>query len=645
MGEKGDLINRFICIHSHFYQPPREDPWTEEVMLEESAHPYHDWNERITAECYAPNTASPVFDQDGNLIHIINNYSWTSFDLGPTLLAWMEKKAPSVYKSILRADERSVKKFSGHGSAIAHPYSHVVLPLANARDRRTLVKWGIIDFQRHFHRYPEGMWLPETAVNYDTLEALAEEGIKFTILAPHQAEKVRKMGEEEWTDVSNGTIDPKRPYLCRLPSGKTLSIFFYDKYVSHDVAFGNLLDDGRAFAIRLVGAFTDEPIPQLENIATDGETYGHHRRYGHLALSACLHYIIAKKLARVTNYGEFLEKFPPEYEVRIIEDTSWSCAHGIERWRSGCGCNTGLHPSWRQDWRRPFREANDWLRDRLSECFELYGSKLLKDPWKAREDFISVAHKKSKENFEYFLARHAVDELSHESMVKAIKLLEMQKQSLLMQMSCAWFFDDITSIECIQSMKHAARAIQLCQEATGVDLEGEYIRLLQKAKSNIIEEDDGSMIYLRKVKPYSVGAIKAAASWLVGLKVRAILNNLSRADLNRIEELVKQVEELSITDKDALSVNASYIVKRWFNKLKRDPTNVSVMKELQKMLNLLRALGLNQNPWFSYKVAFFLFKKYYNEMRTKALHGDKSAAEWLSSFKLLADQLGIKFRT
>ncbi|MEM4297844.1 MAG: DUF3536 domain-containing protein [Nitrososphaerota archaeon] len=483
-------------------------------MPERSAYPYHDWNERITAECYAPNTPSEVWDEEGHLTHIINNYSWMSFDFGPTLLDWMEKKARSVYRAILKADEISKKRFSGHGSALAHPYSHVILPLTDHKDKRTLIRWGIADFKRRFGRYPEGMWLPETAVCYDTLEALAEEGIKFTILSPHQAEKVRKIGEA-WTDVSDGRIDPKLAYLCPLRSGREITIFFYDKYISNDVAFGDLLKDGKAFAQRLLAAFKDEPIAQLESIATDGETYGHHKRQGHLALSSCLHHILVKKLARITNYGEFLERFPPKYEVKIIENTSWSCVHGIERWRNGCSCSTGLHPGWSQAWRRALREAHDWLRDRLLDCFELHASQLLKDPWKARDDYISVIHQRSKEAVESFLAQHAKGPLSYEAKSKILKLLEMQRHSFLMQTSCAWFFDDISNIESIYSMMQAARAIQLCKEATDTMLEDRYVKILQNAKSNIEEEGDGSQVFLKRAKPHSLDIIKVGAHFVV----------------------------------------------------------------------------------------------------------------------------------
>ncbi|HJQ40261.1 MAG TPA: DUF3536 domain-containing protein, partial [Thermoanaerobaculia bacterium] len=378
---------RFITIHGHFYQPPRENPWLEAVETQDSAFPYHDWNERITVECYEPNASARILDDADRIRRIVNNYASISFNFGPTLLSWLQSVAPETYASILDADRISRERFSGHGCAIAQAHNHIILPLANARDQRTQVRWGIRDFEHRFGRKPEGMWLPETAVDVASLEALAAEGIAFTILEPHQAARWRHPGP----------LDPTVPYLCRLPSGASIAIFFYDGPISRAVAFERLLARGENFALRIVGAFQNGDA-QLVNIATDGETYGHHHRFGEMALAYALQFIDDNRLARLTNYGEQLERQPPLHEVEIKERTSWSCAHGVERWRSDCGCNTYSSPGWNQQWRTPLRNALDWLRDELSAIYERYGRQAFHDPWQTRDDYIDVILDRSGDN-------------------------------------------------------------------------------------------------------------------------------------------------------------------------------------------------------------------------------------------------------
>ncbi|MBE3091586.1 MAG: glycoside hydrolase, partial [Candidatus Atribacteria bacterium] len=337
---------KYICIHGHFYQPSRENPWLEDIELQDSAYPFHDWNEKISEECYKGNSNSRILDKQGNIIKIVNNYSRISFNFGPTLLSWMEKHQPEIYQTVLEGDKISQKRYHGHGSAIAQIYNHIIMPLANDRDKYTQIYWGIKDFQARFRRYPEGMWLSETAVDYRTLEIMADLGIQFTILAPHQAKKIRKMKENTpWQEVNQTSLNTKQPYVCHLPSGKLIYLFFYDGPISHEVSFGDILSNGEKLANRLLKAFSqDNGPPELVHIATDGETYGHHHRFGDMALAYCLHYIEENKLATITNYGEYLEFNPPGYEVEIVENSSWSCFHGIERWRSDCGCYCGIHP-------------------------------------------------------------------------------------------------------------------------------------------------------------------------------------------------------------------------------------------------------------------------------------------------------------
>jgi len=389
-------LSKNICIHAHFYQPPRENAWLEEVEPQDSAYPYHDWNQKISAECYGPNAKSRILDSKKMIVDIVNNYSKISFNFGPTLLSWLRREEPDIYNAIIEADNISRDNFSGHGSAIAQCYNHMIMPLASSRDKRTQILWGIRDFESHFRRMPEGMWLPETAVDLETLDIMAEEGVKFIILAPSQGAKTRRLGENEWKEVNGSKIDSQIPYLCTLPSGRSIAIFFYNGPISHDVAFGGLLKNGENFAKRLNSTFVDSQEPQLVHIASDGETYGHHHRFGDMALGFCLHYIESNKLADITIYGEFLEKFPPKHEVTLFENSSWSCVHGVERWRNNCGCNSGIHPSWNQEWRLPLRGALDWLRDNLLRMYEKEMSVYAHDTWKTRDEYIDVVLDRSK---------------------------------------------------------------------------------------------------------------------------------------------------------------------------------------------------------------------------------------------------------
>jgi alpha-amylase/alpha-mannosidase (GH57 family) len=508
-------MERYLCIHGHFYQPPRENPWLEAVETQDSAYPYHDWNEKVTAECYAPNSASRILDGEGRIVAIRTNYTRISFNFGPTLLSWMENHSPEVYQAILDADRQSIQWRSGHGNAIAQAYNHVIMPLATPADKETQIRWGVRDFERRFRRYPEGLWLPETAVDIATLELLAEAGIKFTILAPRQAARVRKIGAQRWEEVG-GKIDPARAYRCVLPSGRAISLFFYDGPISQAVAFENLLFRGEDFAHRLLAGFSERRRwPQLLSIATDGETYGHHHKFGDMALAYALNYIETNGHARLTNYGEYLEKFPPAYEVEVHERTSWSCVHGIERWRRNCGCNTGSHPGWNQEWRTHLRETFDWLSGRLWRGYEEEAKKFLKDPRSARNDYIDVILDRSAQTVDSFLGAHATGELSFEERSLVLKFLELQRYSLLMYTSCGWFFDDISGIEAVQVMGYASRAIQLAKEVLETDLEPEFLEKIERAKSNVPEKGDGSRIYRKAVKPSMIDLTKVGVHYAV----------------------------------------------------------------------------------------------------------------------------------
>lgn len=506
------MSRRAVCIHGHFYQPPRENPWLEVIEGQESAAPYHDWNERITAECYAPNAAARILNQDGTIRCILNNYSRMSFNIGPTLLSWMQLQAPEVYAAILDAENQSRTRFSGHSSAIAQAYAHGILPLSNARDKRTQVLWGIEDFKHRFGHDPEGFWLPETAVDVATLEVLAQLGIRFTVLAPHQIGRVRKIGEQSWLDVGGGRVNPRMPYRIQLPSGNTIAIFAYDGPIAHEVSFGTLLENGERFKKRLLGAFNlADPQPQLVHLATDGEAYGHHRKFGDMALAYVLNQLDDDPNIDLTNYGEWLDNYPPSHEAEIIEVTSWSCVHGIERWRSDCGCNSGGRPDWNQSWRAPLRAALDALRDDVGARFEGRGRDLFRDPWKARDAYISVMLDRSNDRIFDFFEAHAREPLSDEQQVEAFQWMELQRHAVLMYASCGWFFDDISGIEATQVLRYAGRVTDLASQLFQAKVDEPFLKLLEKGKSNVSSAGDGRTIYEASVRSAKVRLAGVAA--------------------------------------------------------------------------------------------------------------------------------------
>src|SRR5208283_1253587 len=464
--------------------------------------PYHDWNERVTAECYAANAVSRIWDTEGRIAQLVNNYASISFNFGPTVLLWMQKYATDAYEAILEADRQSLEKFSGHGNALAQAYNHMILPLANSRDKNTQIIWGIKDFEYRFGRKPEGLWLPETAVDLETLDIMAQVGICFAILSPSQARKVRSIDGNAWQDVSGGKIDPGMAYRVLLPSGSVMNLFFYDGSISHALAFEGLLNSGEAFAKRLLSAFPDShSSPRLVHIATDGESYGHHHRGGDMALAHALNYIESNGLAQLTNYGRYLADHPPTHEVEIFENSSWSCAHGIERWRSDCGCNSGGHPGWNQAWRGPLRAALDWLRDAVAPAFEQLAGRFLSDPWAARDDYIDIVVDRAPERVGAFLSRHAARPLSYEDEVTVLKLMELQRHAMLMYTSCGWFFDELSGIETVQVIQYAGRVLQLADQLFSGSFEPGFLEHLERAKSNIPEHRDGRTVYEKWVRP------------------------------------------------------------------------------------------------------------------------------------------------
>ncbi len=533
---------RFVCIHGHFYQPPRENPWLETVEVQDSAAPYHDWNDRITAECYAPNGASRINNHHNEIIRIMNNYARMSFNFGPTLLSWLHDKAPRTYRMILDADRYSAQRYGGHGSAIAQVYNHIIMPLANQRDARTQIRWGIADFEHRFGRRPEGMWLAETAANRSVLDLMAQEGIRFTILSPSQCSSVRRLTpekpaatnsdpkddaqpeEDTWIWTPNATVDPTHPYLVRLEEGRSIAVFFYDGPTSRAIAFEGLLNSGDDFASRLFGVFHPEspdpdepPTAQLSHVATDGESYGHHHKHGEMALSYAMHCIEEGRQARLTNYGEFLAKFPPAWEAEIIENTSWSCSHGIERWRSNCGCNSG-NTSWNQRWRAPLRSALDGLRDAVTPLSEQLSQKFFKNLWAARDAYIHVILDRSPTVVGHFFEQHATHLLSSRERVTALELMELQRHAQLMYTSCGWFFDEISGIETVQVIAYAGRVLQLAARlfgAPGEALEAQFLAILAEAKSNLPEIGDGAEVYRRYVSTMRIGLEQVGAHYAI----------------------------------------------------------------------------------------------------------------------------------
>lgn len=487
---------RHICIHGHFYQPARENPWTGTVPLAADAYPFHDWNARITAESYGPNAWSQIRDSHGRTSEIVNNYERINFDFGPTLLSWLESNAREVYDAVLAADKSSLSRFSGHGSAIAQCYNHVIMPLANRRDKETQIVWGIRDFRHRFGRDPEGMWLPETAVDLESLDLLAEHGIKFTVLAPRQIAASRALGDEEWTENEHESVDPRHHYIVRLPSGRSIVVFVYNGALARAVAFERLLTNGDQFAARLLSDFSEvRTHPQLAHIATDGETYGHHHTFGDMALAYALRAVEKHSGVRLTNYAEFLHLHAPQHEAKILENTSWSCAHGIERWRSNCGCKMNTLADWNQEWRTPLRESLDWLRDEINPHFEKVCGKHLADPWKARNDVIDLFLCPDPLTEKEFFARHQAKRLTSASREQALQLLHLQRHMMLMYSSCGWFFDDITGVEATILLRQAGWVIRNARETLRLDPLDGFLEHLRLARSNDPDAGDGASIF------------------------------------------------------------------------------------------------------------------------------------------------------
>lgn len=550
----------YVAIHGHFYQPPRENPYLESIERQPGAEPFHNWNERIYWECYRPNAFSRILSSTGEVEAIVNNFEYLSFNIGPTLMRWLKIYDPEVYERIVEGDRHSCRRLHGHGNAIAQVYNHMILPLASERDKITQIRWGKADFESHFGRPPEGMWLAETAVDYPTLEALVAEGIRFIILAPSQAQRCRSLPSAShsnplWYTVNGGQIDPTRPYRCFLkgqhpttasstlwpplsgtkdgtkdkdgtkngtkngtnagqPSGfyaaPYIDIFFYDGPISRDMSFSDLLSDAQVWSDRLNTAIKgDQRSAQLLSMAIDGETFGHHRK----GAEKCLSYGFSRSFPQrgwtVTNFAHYLSLQAPTWEVELKPVTAWSCSHGVDRWQRHCGC--GQEGDTHQHWRQPLRQALDWLRDQLADIYEEQGSRLFLDPWMVRDSYIAVLGDRCPDRVLAFLQHHQAYGLDQEEQVDALCLLEMQRYSLLMYTSCGWFFEEISRPEGVQILCYAARALELAGELTGTQLEPEFLERLTLAPSNSPHFSDGADLYRQLVKTAQVSLEQIAA--------------------------------------------------------------------------------------------------------------------------------------
>jgi alpha-amylase/alpha-mannosidase (GH57 family) len=512
----------YVTVHGHFYQPPRENPYLNAVERQPSASPFHDWNERIHYECYRPNAFARILNEQGHLVGVVNNYEYLSFNIGPTLMSWLEKYDLETYQRILEADRKSCERLNGHGNAIAQVYNHIILPLANERDKYTQVRWGKADFQMRFGRAPEGMWLAETAVDYATLKVLVDEGIRFIVLAPSQAQRCRLLAHADadspWLEVGGSQVDPTQPYRCFLPEGDRtkdyIDIFFYDGPISRDMGFNDVLSSSQHFAGRIGQAVRGDHRPaQLISVATDGETFGHHKGGTEKALAYAFTNEFPRRGWTVSNFAHYLSISPPTWEVELKPVTAWSCAHGVDRWQDDCGCGGG--GLWHQQWRRPLRDALDWLRDQLIKVFEESGKTLFRNPWKARDEYVQVILDRSPTTINQFLANHQLHKLSATEKIDALRLLEMQRHALLMYTSCGWFFEEVSRPEGTQILRYAARALELAGDVAGVQLEKPFVKRLATIPSNVDIFRTGAEVYRQLVVPAQITLNQVAAHYAI----------------------------------------------------------------------------------------------------------------------------------
>lgn len=526
------------------------NPWLDEIEEQLSAAPFHDWNQRINSECYAPNSRARLLNGAGRIKALINNFEFISFNIGPTLMSWIESNDPETYKRIIEADKKSAERFGGHHCAIAQPYNHMIMPLATERDKHTQIRWGLADFKHRFGRDAQGMWLPETAVDEATLRALIDNGIKFTILSQSQAKSVKE--RDQWVDLSQSgsTIDPSRAYEFRFDDSASIALFFYDGPISRAIAFEGLLRDGARLAQRALEGFNSaRGWPEILPIATDGETFGHHQKFGEMALAAMIDRFERTKEISITNFSEYLALETPQVQARIFDNSAWSCAHGVERWRSDCGCAIDPSSSRNQKWRAPLREALDYLKSSIDQTFDEVGRSIFTDPWRARDKYIELILDRSR--VDEFLEKHIPGAARSNRKIRqdALSALEMEKESMLMFASCGWFFDDISGIETIQILSHAARAIEILGEFTETSkIERACASILERAQSNYKEFRTGAHIWRERALARRLPMIEVGVNFAVAKSIGKELEDYRRAfDIHADSELTETDGDNSIS--------------------------------------------------------------------------------------------------
>jgi len=493
-----------LVVHGHFYQPPRENPWSDELETEPSATPFHDWNARINAECYRANAYARIHDRGGRIASIENNYARMSYNFGPTLARWIERHDGRTHTRLVAADAEQERRL-GAGAAMAQAYAHPILPLANALDRRTQILWGLADFRRRFGRPAQGFWMPETAASSATLAALIELGVEFTIIAPEQVTAVRAPGAE-WTTVTRDTVDTGRAYKWMHPdgSGRFLSIAVFDGPLSRAVAFGETTHDAAAFVAAIQAAAQRSSVASpLVLCASDGELFGHHKKFADMNLAFTTFIEGPRHGVNPTNLAAFLAAHPATWELKLNEGpdgkgSAWSCAHGVGRWWTDCGCSM-MPPEqgWNQRWRTPLRAALDTLQVAAATFYEDAASALLLDPWGARDAYGEVVDEPIAER-DALLATFGTEALAaggDEARQRARLLLEMQRATLLMYASCGFYFDDVAGLESTLIIRLAAYAADLMNQAGGEPPLGDMMELLATAKSNQAAGQTGADVF------------------------------------------------------------------------------------------------------------------------------------------------------
>ncbi|MEI7529327.1 MAG: DUF3536 domain-containing protein [Elusimicrobiota bacterium] len=513
------VSSRFFALHAHFYQPPRENPWTGAMPPQPSAWPFHDWNSRIARECYLPNACARINDSSGRAIEFGNNYLDLNFNFGPTLLTWLERAYPFYYAKIIEAG-RTSRARRGHSNAIAQAYNHLIMPLASFQDQLTQALWGIKDFETRFGFRPDAMWLPEAAASDAALRLMIDLGMKYVILSPYQAQKIRPLGAAAWEDTTLGEFDTTRPYAwtdgaAEGGTGRSIAVFFYDGPLSKAAAFEGLLRDSSVFADRVEACYRPGGHgPQLVSLAVDGETFGHHHKFAELTLAhAFLHEFKRRRITAV-NFAQYLAANPPRWEAALKpgpdgEGTAWSCAHGLRRWKGGCDCGGENNAS--LNWRLPLRAALNTLRDAAAGVYAAEAAKFFRSPWDARNACAQLLTDGSAAAEEAFFAAQCDRELSRAEKKRALELLEMQKNAMFMFTSCGWFFSDISRIETMQNLRYAARVAETLADLGFENADRAFLALLEMAHSNYPEAGNGRKLYDRLVAENRLARQKAAA--------------------------------------------------------------------------------------------------------------------------------------